>query len=243
MSRAGRPVAVLPMAAAPRPGHLCCQHLADRARRTCAASMIRCQGRERRRREDQVKRNRCIQLSGGTTNVNRTREAEACALASLKGYRTITAVGPLPCPRPRPWMPPVGQRLITVAAFAALRCRNRPYMIKRRRCAAPGPASASASGLGRPRPPHAGPSRDATADYDSSFSTKARRGGRSLSSSRSQFAAKRHAGPPLLSAGLDDFGQVDKRARLRGWPLHCDVLPLTVNGASRFLTEMACGHR
>ena len=41
---------------------------------------------------------------------------------------------------------------------------------------------------------------------------QARQRWHSLSSSRSQLAAaKRHTGPRLLSAGLDDFGQVDKR--------------------------------
>jgi hypothetical protein len=39
-----------------------------------------------------VKRNRFIQLSGGTKKVNRTLEAKARALAGIKGYADVTVM-------------------------------------------------------------------------------------------------------------------------------------------------------
>ena len=41
-----------------------------------------------------VKRNRFIELSGGTTTINRELEAKACGLAGIKGYVTNLAAGP-----------------------------------------------------------------------------------------------------------------------------------------------------
>jgi hypothetical protein len=81
---------------------------------------------------------------------------------------------------------------------------------KRRRCAAPGLTSAAASGLRRPRPPHAGPSRDATANHDSSFSTKARQGSALTASpgARAHYDRRKDTGDRHAAAQRNLFGRL-----------------------------------
>lgn len=65
------------------------QYRTDRARRTLRGIDEQVgQGREGRRGKVEVKRNRYVQLAGGTKNVNRELEAKTRALAGWKGYTT-----------------------------------------------------------------------------------------------------------------------------------------------------------
>jgi hypothetical protein len=70
-----------------------CQYRHDRARRTLRGID------EQVRKAEQavagqvpVKRNRFIQLAGGTRSVNRELEAKARALAGIKGYADVTVM-------------------------------------------------------------------------------------------------------------------------------------------------------
>ena len=71
------------------------QHRADRARRTLRGIDDQVAKAERAvAGQTAVKRNRFVQLSGGTRTVNRALEAKARALAGLKGYVTNLAACP-----------------------------------------------------------------------------------------------------------------------------------------------------
>ena len=71
------------------------QHRADRARRTLRGIDEQIAKAERAvAGQTAVKRNRFVQLSGGTRTVNRALEAKARALAGLKGYVTNLAACP-----------------------------------------------------------------------------------------------------------------------------------------------------
>jgi hypothetical protein len=71
------------------------QYKADRARRTLRGIDEQVAKAERAvAGTAAVKRNRFVQLSGGTRTVNRALEAKARALAGLKGYVTNLAAGP-----------------------------------------------------------------------------------------------------------------------------------------------------
>ena len=71
------------------------QHRADRARRTLRGIDDQIAKAERAvAGQTAVKRNRFVQLSGGTRTVNRALEAKARALAGLKGYVTNLAACP-----------------------------------------------------------------------------------------------------------------------------------------------------
>ena len=71
------------------------QHRADRARRTLRGIDDQIAKAERAvAGQTAVKRNRFVQLSGGTRTVNRTLETKARALAGLKGYATNLAACP-----------------------------------------------------------------------------------------------------------------------------------------------------
>jgi hypothetical protein len=69
------------------------QHKADRARRTLRGIDEQVAKAERAvAGTTPVKRNRFVQLSGGTRTVNRALEANARALAGLKGYADVTVM-------------------------------------------------------------------------------------------------------------------------------------------------------
>jgi hypothetical protein len=71
------------------------QYKADRARRTLRGIDEQIAKAEKAvAGKTAVKRNRFVQLAGGTRSVNRTLEAKARALAGLKGYVTNLAVCP-----------------------------------------------------------------------------------------------------------------------------------------------------
>jgi hypothetical protein len=42
---------------------------------------------------------------------------------------------------------------------------------------------------------------------------------------------------PKLTVQAEEIGAIGIRGEVRGWPLNCDVLPLNIKGASRFLRK------
>ena len=74
---------------------ICYQHKSDRARRTLRGIDEQVKKAEQAvNGKAPVKRNRFIQLTGGTRSVNRELEAKARALAGIKGYITNLAICP-----------------------------------------------------------------------------------------------------------------------------------------------------
>jgi hypothetical protein len=69
------------------------QHRADRARRTLKGIDQQVAAAEKAvAGQTPVKRNRFVQLSGGTKSINRQLEAKARTLAGLKGYADVAVM-------------------------------------------------------------------------------------------------------------------------------------------------------